>query len=121
MATAATAQDVLAEYREALHAHDEQRLLGVYADDAVVVAYSERSRPSSPQRIEGRAEIDAWLTDVMSRNLTHTVTDELAAGDRFAFSETCVYPTGEHVVGTYVCRVRDGRIAEQVGVEAWDE
>jgi ketosteroid isomerase-like protein len=121
MATAAAAHDVLAAYRAALHAHDEQRLLRVYADDAVVVAYSERSRPASPQRIEGREAIDAWLTDVMSRNLTHTVNDELAAGDRFAFRETCVYPSGENVVGTYVCKVRDGQIVEQVGVEAWDE
>jgi ketosteroid isomerase-like protein len=121
MTTAAAAQEVLAAYREALHAHDGQALLRVYADDAVVLAYSERNRPASPQRIEGRQAIDDWLTDVMSRNLTHTVSDEFAAGDRFAFRETCVYPSGENVVGTYVCKVRDGQIVEQIGVEAWDE
>ena len=121
MATPTAADEVLAAYKQAIESHDEAGVLRAYADDAVVVAYSERDRPAAPRRLEGRAAIDAWWRDVMGRNLTHRLSDELAGGDRFAFRETCVYPTGERVVGTHICRVRDGRIAEQVSVEAWDE
>ena len=121
MATATSADSALETFREALRAHDEQALLDAYADDAIVIVYSERSRPSSARRIEGRAQIEAWVHDVMSRNLTHTIADEVVSGDRFACTETCLYPSGEQVVGAYVCDVRDGRIARQVGAEAWDE
>jgi hypothetical protein len=99
----------------------QQSVLNAYADDAVVIAYSERNRPSSARRIEGRAEIDAWVHDFMSRNLTHTISDEVVSDNRFACTETCVYPTGEHVIGAYICDVRDGKIVRQVGAEALDE
>jgi hypothetical protein len=121
MTTEAAATDAFAALRDALVTHDEAALQSVYADDAVITSYSERNRPSSASTLSGRGEIDAWIHDVMARNLEHQVSDELVSGDRFAFIETCVYPTGEVVIGTHVCEVRDGRIAHQVGVEAWDE
>jgi hypothetical protein len=121
MVAGTTADAALATLRQGLEGHDEQVLVGAYADDAVVIAYSERNRPGSAQRIEGREAIGRWMHDVMSRNLTHKVGDEVVGTDKFAFTETCTYPTGEHVVGTYVCDVRDGKIVRQVGSEAWDE
>jgi ketosteroid isomerase-like protein len=121
MATATAGNAALSNLREALHAHDEQRVLDAYAEDAVVIAYSERNRPSSARRIEGHDAIAAWVHEYMSRNLKHRVSDEVVADDGFAFQETCEYPSGELVVGTYVCQVRDGRISRQVGAEAWDE
>jgi hypothetical protein len=121
MATATSADGALETYREAVHAHDERRILEAYADDAVVIAYSERNRPGSARAIEGRSQIEAWLHDVMERNLKHTLSNEVVGDDRFSFIETCVYPSGEHVVGAYACEVRDGKIVRQVGSEAWDE
>ena len=121
MATTTAGQSVLANLRDALHAHDEQRVLEAYADDAVVIAYSERNRPSSARALEGHDAIAAWIHEFMSRNLTHRVSDEVVSDDSFAYRETCEYPSGELVVGTYVCQVRDGRISRQVGAEAWDE
>jgi ketosteroid isomerase-like protein len=121
MATAMTAETALASMRRALEAHDEQALVSAYADDAVVIVYSERNRPSTARKIEGHDAIAAWVHDVMSRNLQHTLGDEVVGSDRFACTETCLYPTGERVFGTYVCDVRDGRIARQIGAEAWDE
>jgi ketosteroid isomerase-like protein len=121
MATAATAEGALAAFRQGLEAHDAEALLDAYAEDAVVVAYSERNRPSSAERLEGRAAIEGWIRDFMSRNLTHTIGDEVVAGERFACTETCDYPTGEQVIGVYVCDVREGKIVRQVGAEAWDE
>ena len=121
MATATAAHMALSHLRDGLHAHDEARVVEAYGDDAVVIAYSERNRPSSARRIEGRAAIQAWIHEVLSRNLEHRISDEVIGEDAFAYVETCRYPSGELVVGTYVCEVRDGRIARQVGAEAWDE
>jgi hypothetical protein len=116
-----TAETVLAALRTALQSHDEQAFVDAYADDAEVIAYSERNRPGSARSIKGRGEIEAWVRDFMSRNLQHSVGDEVIAGDRFAYTERCLYPTGENVVGIYICDVRDGKIVRQVGAEAWDE
>ena len=119
MATATAS--ALESLREAMRAHDPEAFVNAYTDDAVVLAHSERNRPSSAKRIEGRDAIREWARDFLSRNLDHSLADEVIDGDRLAFIDTCVYPTGEVVVGAYICEVRDGRIAQQVGVEAWDE
>ena len=121
MGTATAADGALENYRDAVHAHDERRILEAYADDAVVIAHSERNRPGSARAIEGRSQIEAWLHDVMQRNLKHTLSNEVVGDDRFSFIETCVYPSGERVVGAYTCEVRDGKIVRQVGAESWDE
>ena len=121
MVAGPTADAALATLRQGLEGHDEQVAVSAYADDAVVIAYSERNRPGSAHPIEGREAIAEWMHDVMARNLTHKVADEVVGADRFAFTETCVYPTGERVVGAYICDVREGEIVRQVGSEAWDE
>jgi len=121
MATAMTAADAFAALRRAFEANDADAAVDAYADDAVVVGYSERNRPGSAQRIEGRAGIEPWIRDVIGRNLRHSFSDEVIGEDRFAAVETCVYQTGENVVSVMVCHVRDGKIARQVGVETWDE
>ena len=121
MATVATADSALEAYRRALESHDADAILGLYSDDAVVVSYSERNRPSSAQAFDGRTAIEAWIRDFMSRNLTHTIANEVVGDDRFAYTETCLYPTGERVISACVCDVRGGKIVRQTGVEAWDE
>jgi uncharacterized protein (TIGR02246 family) len=121
MATAIAADQLLAAYRDALERRDAHALLDVFADDAVLVSYSERNRPSSARRLEGRAAIEEEMNDVMARDMTHTIEDAVVGDDRFAGTERCVYASGEHVVSTFICHLRDGKIARQVGVEAWDE
>ena len=81
MATAMTAADAFAALRRAFEANDADAAVGAYADDAVVVGYSERNRPGSAQRLEGRAGIEPWIRDVISRNLTHAFSDEVIGED----------------------------------------
>lgn len=120
MATLTNAQELLAAYREAMESHDYRALGELFADDAVAVTYSERSRPSSAQKAEGKDAIVAVLSQGPD-DLEHSVTDEVVADDRFAFKLTCRYPTGELVVATYICETGAGKIGRQIGVEAWDE
>jgi ketosteroid isomerase-like protein len=121
MATATNADGVFASYRDALQRNDEQGIVDAFADDAELISYSERNRPSSAQRLQGRAAIQEMMREIVSRNLKHTIEDSIVGEDRFAYTERCVYPTGEQVMTTVIAEVRDGRIARQVGVEAWDE
>jgi ketosteroid isomerase-like protein len=121
MATATTADRVLASYRDALERNDERGIVDTFADDAELLSYSERNRPSGAQRVQGRPAIEEMMHEIVSRNLEHRIEDSVVGENRFAFTERCTYPSGEQVMSTVICEVRDGRIARQVGVEAWDE
>jgi ketosteroid isomerase-like protein len=120
MATAATAQDVFEAYRNAMERHDYGALGDLFADDAVAITYNERNRPSSAEKAQGRDAIVAMMGHGPD-DLQHRLTDEVLADDRLAFTLTCTYPSGELVVANYICDIRAGRIARQIGVEAWDE
>jgi hypothetical protein len=52
--------------------------------------------------------------------MTHRVTDAVQDGDRVAFQVACRYDDGTRVLASTVARLRDGRIAEQTTVQAWD-
>ena len=120
MSTTATAQSALDSFRAALDRRDYDALESCYADDAVFVSYSERNRPSSAEELRGPEAIGRAFRDAPDE-LEHEVLDAVVGEDRFAFTLKCTYPTGELVMGTSICQVRDGLITRQTGAEAWDE
>ena len=108
--------------RETLERSDIDAVMELFADDATMTTYSERSRPSSAEELRGKEAIGEVWREIERRNLTEKVTDAVVGDDRFAFALLCIYPTGERVFGTYICQLRDdGRIARVTGAEAWDE
>ncbi len=120
MATTLTTQQALDAYRTVWERKDFDALADCYADDAVLINYSERNRPSAAEEVRGKDAIGAGFRDEPP-DLRHELTDEVAGEERFAFTMKCTYPTGELVMWTAICEVRDGKITRQVGVEAWDE
>jgi hypothetical protein len=42
-------------------------------------------------------------------------------GDRAAYSESCQYSDGMRVLSESMVTLRDGKISEQIIIEAWDE
>ena len=120
MTTTTTAGTTLDAFRAALDAKDYDALESCYADDAVYLSYSERNRPSSAEPLRGPEAIGRAYREAPAE-LTHELVDEVAGEERFAFTLKCTYPTGELVIGTSICEVRDGRITRQTGVETWDE
>ena len=70
--------------------------------------------------VRGREAIGAMLNDVASRPMTHEVVDAMQAGDRVAIQLACRYDDGTRVLASGVAHLRDGRIAEQTIVQAWD-
>jgi hypothetical protein len=65
--------------------------------------------------------VGKYLHDVCSREMTHRVENEVVGENRVAFNEACEYPDGTRVLGAQTLELRDGKIARQVNVEAWDE
>ena len=77
--------------------------------------------PSQPREIRGRAAIAAFWDDICSRAITHSVDTTIAEGDRLAFTQACAYPDGAKVFCAATLDLKDGKIARQTVVQAWDE
>lgn len=53
--------------------------------------------------------------------MTHRVETSIIDGSKLAFSQACAYPDGMKVLCLAVCELKDGRVARQTVVQAWDE
>lgn len=107
--------------RRALEEKDAETLIGLYAEDAEVRMVNKNTTPSAPFVLRGREEIAGMLRDVCSREMTHSIENEVVGEERVAFSEACEYPDGVCVLAATTLDLRDGKIVRQVNVEAWDE
>jgi hypothetical protein len=107
--------------RHAIEGRDAETLVGLYADDAEVIAVNRNTTPSSPNVLRGKEQIAGYLRDVCAREMTHRIENEVLGEGRIAFQEACEYPDGVRVLGAETLEVRDGKIVRQVNIEAWDE
>lgn len=109
-----------AHIKQAIETRDGGTLASFYADDAVMRIVDEENPPSHPREIRGRPAITAFWDDMCGRTMTHKVDTLVAEGDRIAFTQACAYPNGSKVLCSGVVNLKDGRIAEQTMVQAWD-
>ncbi|MFH8217977.1 nuclear transport factor 2 family protein [Streptomyces sp. NPDC018057] len=107
--------------RRGIEEHAAPTLLSLYADDAEIRIVDRDSRPSHPKVLRGRAEIGAMLDDVYGRDMTHRLEGCVVEGDHAAYVESCAYPDGVRVLAESMVSLRDGRITDQIMVQAWDE
>jgi ketosteroid isomerase-like protein len=110
-----------AAIKRAIEGRDGRALAGFYADDAVVRVIDRNNPPSRPREVKGRTAIATFWDDICSRAMTHKVDTSIAEGDRLAFTQACTYPDGAKVFCMAVVDLKDGRIAHQTVVQAWDE
>ncbi|MFF2206132.1 nuclear transport factor 2 family protein [Streptomyces sp. NPDC058145] len=96
-------------------------LLSLYADDAQIRIIDRNTQPSHPKVLRGRGEIAAMLDDVYSRDMTHKLDRCVVQGDHAAYCESCEYGDGTRVLAESMITLRDGKIAEQILIQAWDE
>jgi hypothetical protein len=118
--TETTAFD-FAALKSAIEGRDAEAQLSLYADDAEVRLVDRVNTPGAPRVLRGRDEIRAWVEDVCEREMTHRVDMQVLGPEGAAFAETCRYPDGTNVLCATVLELRDGLIAKQVAVQAWDE
>ena len=107
--------------RRASEQKDVEALANHYAEDAEVHIVNRETPPSSPHVLRGREQIAEYLKDVCGRDLKSRIEDEVVGEERIAFNEACEYPDGTRVLSATTLEVRDGKIARQLSVEAWDE
>ncbi|TIX15180.1 MAG: alpha/beta hydrolase [Mesorhizobium sp.] len=69
----------------------------------------------------GRAAITTFWDDICSRAMTHKVDTTIADGANLAFTQACAYPDGTKVFCAAMLELKNGRIARQTVVQAWDE
>jgi ketosteroid isomerase-like protein len=110
-----------AELKRALEERDSTAQLAMYAPDAEVVLVDRINTPGSPRVLRGREDIRTWLVDMCERDMTHHVELQVVGDGGAAFTEACRYPDGTNVLCAAVLELRDGQIARQVGVQAWDD
>jgi ketosteroid isomerase-like protein len=122
MATTSTTPSLdTAALKRAIEERDAGGQLAAYADDARVEVVDKENPPSRPLVFSGREAIREYLEDFTSRDMTHKVSALVAGGDGVAMTVDCLYPDGTQVLCMCSVEVRDGQIARQRGVQAWDE
>jgi ketosteroid isomerase-like protein len=109
------------DLRRAEEQRDLDAMLDLYADDAEVRIVNRNTQPSSPYVLRGKEEIAEYLRDVFGREMTHSIENEVVGEERLAFNVACEYPDGTRVLASENMQLRDGKIARQVEVVAWDE
>jgi hypothetical protein len=110
-----------AALKQAIESSDARALSSFYADDATVRVIDRNNPPSKPRVVRGRAAIATFFDDICSRAMSHEVSSYVADGSRLAFTQACAYPDGTKVLCLAMMDLKDGRIAQQTIVQAWDE
>lgn len=116
-----TMETIGSSLKTAIEGRDGPKLAGLYANDAVLRVVDRNNPPSKPREIKGRAAIATFWDDICSRTMTHKVDTSIAEGERLAFTQDCTYPDGTKVFCIAVVDLKDGLIARQTVVQAWDE
>jgi ketosteroid isomerase-like protein len=120
--TTTTSQSFDAEaFRRGIEERDAATLLALYADDAELHVVDRNDQPSQPKIVRGRAAIGEYFADVCGRDMTHAIERLVVSGDNAAFVQSCRYPGGARVLCVAVLDLKNGLIARQTGVQAWDE
>jgi ketosteroid isomerase-like protein len=120
MSTTITHTFDAAALRAAIEGRDAAALADLYTDDCVVEIADQTNTPSNPKRVVGKAALRAVLDDVYGRDMTHEVGAVAVASDAIGYTIRCEYADGTKVLCAGVAELRDGKIARETGVQAWD-
>lgn len=110
----------IASIRKAIETRDAKSLKSFYAANATLTIIDNDNPPSKPRTINGAKDIGAFLDDVYSRDMKHTLENGIVDGKHLAFVEGCSYPDGTHVVASTMAELGPNGIVKQTIVQAWD-
>lgn len=135
-----SAQETFETLRKALESGEGERAKSLYADDFVLVGYSQSNPPSAPLKVEGARNVERGLREVFERETerqragypapswptmpeveSRTIGNEVIGDNRFSYIEECGLAGGGRVVAAVTCEVQDGVIVRETVVETWDE
>ena len=110
----------IAAIRQAIETGDAKSLKALYAKDAVLTIIDTDNPPSKPRTITGAKDIGAFLDDVYSRDMKHTLDYGVADAKHLAFVEVCSYADGTRVIASTTAELGTDGIVKQTIVQAWD-
>jgi ketosteroid isomerase-like protein len=110
----------VSELKRAIECRDAKALTALYADDALLQSIDQDNPPSRPRVLEGKQAIAAYYDDVCSRAMSHHIDCAVTNGETLSFTQTCTYPDGATVFCAAMLEIKDGKIARQTVVQAWD-
>jgi ketosteroid isomerase-like protein len=116
-----TSQVTGAQIKQAIEGRNGKMLASFYRPDAVVQIIDRNNPPSKPREVRGRGAISAFWDDICGRAMTHKVDTSIEGDGQIAFTQACAYPDGARVYCMAVLDLKDGLIARQTVVQAWDE
>ena len=120
MSTITTTFD-LDRFARAAQERDASTQLSMYGADATVTIADKVAQPGSPRVLHGHEEIEAWLQDTYSRDMTHSVGHRVKDEAGAAYTQACRYADGTNVLCATVIELDGGLITRQTVVQAWDE
>ncbi|MGQ0485975.1 MAG: nuclear transport factor 2 family protein [Hyphomicrobiales bacterium] len=115
-----TVNPTIAGLRRAVETRDAKTLKSFYSGDATMTIIDSDNPPNKPRTLKGAKEIGAFLDDVCSRDMTHTLNDGVIDGGHLAYVEACRYPDGTRVVASNTAELGTHGIKRQTVVQAWD-
>jgi hypothetical protein len=113
-------QPTISALRKAVESRDAMSLKALYAANAQITVIDTVNPPSKPRIIKGAADIGAYLEDVYSRDMTHTLDSGVVDGTHLAFTEGCRYADGTRVIASVMAELGPDGIVKQTIVQAWD-
>jgi hypothetical protein len=117
--TRATSFD-FAAFKQAFETQDVEGWLAFYDDQAEWVEYRHKNPPRAPNRMTAKDASGAFLHRVKGSNVQLSLSDEVIGPTRAAFCVTCTLPNGDRIIENVIVHHKQGKIARQVDVEAWD-
>jgi hypothetical protein len=111
----------LDRFARAAQERDASTQLSMYGADAIVTISDKIAQPGAPRVLRTRDEIRAWLEDMYSREMTHSVKHRVKDDTGAAYTEACRYPDGTNVLCATVIELDGGVISGQTVVQVWDE
>jgi ketosteroid isomerase-like protein len=109
-----------AAFKRAFVTQDVAAWAAFFDDNAEWIEYKHSHPPHSPRRMAGKAQIEAFLSQVKSSNIALAIQDEVVGPTRAAFCVWCTRPNGKRIIEHVIVHFADGKITRQVDVEAWD-
>ena len=110
-----------ATLRRALVDGDADVIAACYAPAAELHVYDKNRTPSVPRVIRGREAIAERWNDICSRDMTHSVDDEVLGDRRLSFVESCELLDGTRVKAANVLELDGGLITRHQTIVVWDE
>lgn len=109
--------------RTGIEERDAAKMSGLYRQNAQMTLVDQRDQPSNPLEITGTQAIGEYLDELCKLDMEHTLDQVVVSADgtHAAYLERCRYPDGTRVVMTSMLDLRDGKIASQTSLQAWDE